>query len=186
MKKIKTLFVREFDENGKAIFPVTNRVTEGCECILDGAGVATIKYDGTACMVKDGKLYARYDAKKGKVPPEGAIPCQDAPDPITGHFPHWVATEGNDKYKWHNKAYAGLETIMKDGTYELCGVHFNGNKEMFESDVFIPHGKDEVDVPRNYVGLRDWIEFKEIEGIVFWVDGEPMCKIKRTDFGFKW
>lgn len=26
----------------------------------------------------------------------------------------------------------------------------------------------------------------EIEGIVFWKDGEPRCKIKRSDFGFEW
>ena len=24
------------------------------------------------------------------------------------------------------------------------------------------------------------------EGIVFWKDGEPRCKIKRSDFGFTW
>ena len=24
------------------------------------------------------------------------------------------------------------------------------------------------------------------EGIVFWKDGEPQCKIKRSDFGFEW
>jgi hypothetical protein len=22
--------------------------------------------------------------------------------------------------------------------------------------------------------------------LVFWLDGEPVCKIKRSDFGFKW
>ena len=26
----------------------------------------------------------------------------------------------------------------------------------------------------------------DIEGIVFWKDGAPQCKIKRTDFGFEW
>ena len=25
-----------------------------------------------------------------------------------------------------------------------------------------------------------------MEGIVFWKDGEQKCKIKRTDFGFRW
>lgn len=25
-----------------------------------------------------------------------------------------------------------------------------------------------------------------IEGLVFWFNGEPICKIKRTDFGFDW
>ena len=24
------------------------------------------------------------------------------------------------------------------------------------------------------------------EGIVFWNDGQPQCKIKRSDFGFPW
>lgn len=24
------------------------------------------------------------------------------------------------------------------------------------------------------------------EGIVFWKDGQPQCKIKRSDFGFPW
>ena len=26
----------------------------------------------------------------------------------------------------------------------------------------------------------------EIEGLVFWKDGSPQCKIKRSDFGFEW
>ena len=25
-----------------------------------------------------------------------------------------------------------------------------------------------------------------IESLVFWKDGEPQCKIKRSDFGIKW
>ena len=25
-----------------------------------------------------------------------------------------------------------------------------------------------------------------MEGIVFWHEGAPLCKIKRSDFGFKW
>lgn len=28
----------------------------------------------------------------------------------------------------------------------------------------------------------EWV----LEGIVFWKDGQPQCKIKRTDFGFSW
>ena len=43
-----------------------------------------------------------------------------------------------------------------------------------------------LDVPRTFEGLRDYLEKHEIEGIVFWKDGEPQCKIKRSDFGFKW
>ena len=42
------------------------------------------------------------------------------------------------------------------------------------------------DCPRTFEGLRDYLREHEIEGIVFWKDGEPRCKIKRSDFGFKW
>lgn len=34
--------------------------------------------------------------------------------------------------------------------------------------------------------MKKVIILTEIEGIVFWKDGEPLCKIKRTDFGFEW
>ena len=29
-------------------------------------------------------------------------------------------------------------------------------------------------------------QLHNIEGLVFWKDGEPQCKIKRSDFGFEW
>ena len=32
----------------------------------------------------------------------------------------------------------------------------------------------------------DYLKEHYIEGIVFWKDGEPGCKIKRSDFGFEW
>ena len=35
-------------------------------------------------------------------------------------------------------------------------------------------------------GLREYLRTHNIEGLVFWKDGEPQCKIKRSDFGFKW
>lgn len=48
------------------------------------------------------------------------------------------------------------------------------------------HGEDVVVVPRSFDGIRDWLANHDEEGIVFWKDGEPKCKIKRTDFGFEW
>lgn len=42
------------------------------------------------------------------------------------------------------------------------------------------------DVPRSFEGIRDYLQEHYIEGIVFWRNGEPRCKIKRSDFGFKW
>ena len=41
-------------------------------------------------------------------------------------------------------------------------------------------------VERTYDGIKDYLATHDIEGIVFWKDGDPQCKIKRSDFGFEW
>ena len=188
MKKIPTLFERVF-ENGKLV-RTENKITPGLEEVLE-RGTPTIKWDGSCCAVIDGGFYKRFDAKPGRKIPEGAIPCCD-PDPITGHWPHWVKVDINDTSdKWFIEAYA-LSTIIKevvsDGTYEAIGVHFNGNPYGFRAtDYLVRHGKDPVDLPeRTFEGIREWLETHEEEGLVFWMDGEPRAKIKRTDFGLEW
>lgn len=90
MKKIPTLFEREFENH--RLVRTLDKVIPGFEWVLDGEGIATVKYDGSCCAVIDGKFYARYDAKEGRKPPEGAIPCCD-PDPVTGHWPHWLEVD---------------------------------------------------------------------------------------------
>ena len=75
MIKIPCLFERDFTDKRNPILLPT--VTPGCEWVMAGEGVATRKYDGTACAVINGELYKRYDAKQGKEPPPGAIPCAD-------------------------------------------------------------------------------------------------------------
>ena len=95
MKKIPCVFQK--NESGDR--PI-NAVHQLCQWVLDGEGEATIKFDGTACAVIDGKLYARYDAKKGKTPPPNAIPCCE-PDPVTGHHPHWIPCGPEPQSKWH-------------------------------------------------------------------------------------
>ena len=87
MKKIPTLFKRIFDEQHRK--SVSCEVTPGMEWVLAGEGLATVKIDGTCCAITNGRFYRRYDAKRGKTPPMGAVPCC-APDPITGHWPHWL------------------------------------------------------------------------------------------------
>ena len=84
MKKIPTLFKRTFDAQHRK--SIVNEVTPGMEWVLDGEGIATVKIDGTCCAIIDGRFYRRYDAKRGKTPPEGAIPCCE-PDLVTGHWP---------------------------------------------------------------------------------------------------
>lgn len=183
MKKIPTLFIREFENN--RIINIKNEVVPGMEWVLKGEGVATRKLDGTCCLVQDNKIYARFDLKPGRKLPENAIPCQEKPDKITGHFPHWVLVTDQPQYKYHRRAFNNQKPL-EDGTYELCGEHFNKNKENIVGDKLFRHGEIILDVPRSFEGIRDYLEKHVIEGIVFWKDGEPKCKIKRSDFGFNW
>lgn len=186
MKKIPTLFERIY-ENHKVV-GITPNVTPGLEWVLDGEGIATIKFDGACCAIIDGELYKRYDAKKGKKPPEGAIPCCD-PDPITGHWPHWVKCDReNPADKWFFEAYHDDILFSNSGTYtyEAVGPHFQGNPYGLDVDMLVMHGIHAIRVDRSFEGIKDYLKNHEIEGIVFWKDGEPKCKIKRSDFGFEW
>lgn len=189
MKKIPTLFEREF--NNHRVVGITPNVTPGLEWVLEGEGMATEKIDGSCTAIINGVLYKRYDAKKGKKAPEGAIPCCD-PDPITGHHPHWVEVSGdNPADKWFVAAYATAieqnnSKPLSDGTYEAIGVHFQGNPHGYPCDVLVKHGETILNVPRTFDGIKQYLTEHYIEGIVFWLDGEPRCKIKRSDFGLEW
>ena len=186
MKKIPTLFTRVY-ENHK-IVGIKDEITPGCELAFY-QGFATIKIDGSCCAVIDGKFYKRYDAKKGKNPPVGAIPCCD-PDPVTGHWPHWVEVDpSNPNDRWFVEAFnnsrkMGME--LENGTYEAIGPHFQGNPYKLDRDILVKHGVMVVDVKRDFESISQWLNNNDAEGLVFWLDGEPVCKIKRSDFGYEW
>lgn len=196
MKKIPTLFEREFDNH--KVIGIKPIVTPGMEWVLDGEGEATLKLDGSCCAIIDNVFYKRYDAKQGKKVPAGAIPCQPEADPITGHWPHWVPVdEKNPADKWFLEAYkysrAYDEYFMNDFmfdsvvTFEAVGPHFQGNPYHMPFDFLAKHGVVKMpDFPRTFEGMRRYFEVVRIEGVVFWKDGEPQCKIKRSDFGFPW
>ena len=185
MKKIPTLFERVFDNHHKV--GINNKVHPGMEWVLGGEGTATEKIDGSCCAVIDGVFYKRYDAKRGKIPPANAIPCCD-PDPITGHWPHWVPVDESDKSNiWFMEAYRNAGCPTEEGTYEAIGPHFRANPYGLEKDILEKHGiRILTDVPRDFEGIRNYLATHNIEGIVFWKDGQPQCKIKRSDFGFPW
>ena len=186
MKKIPTLFEREFD--GNRIVRVLPIVKPGLEWVLDGKGHPTEKIDGACCAIIDGRLYKRYDAKQGKKAPKGAIPCQDAPDPVTGHFPHWVLVSSeNPADKWFCAARYNSPWANKDGTYEVVGPHFQGNPYRLDEDFLERHGRIRIlDLECTFDGIKEYLRTHNIEGIVWWFGGEPRCKIKRSDFGYKW
>lgn len=182
MKKIQTLFERKYENH--RVVGIDNKVCHGMEWVLAGEGTATIKLDGSCCAIIDGELYKRYDAKRGKKPPAGAIPCCE-PDTVTGHWPHWVKVEDVPENKWFINAYNNTPD-RADGTYEAIGPHFQGNPYGLSDDILEPHGVKVIEVERTFGGIKKYLSENVIEGIVFWKGGEPKCKIKRSDFGFEW
>lgn len=177
MKKIPTLFKRNFETH-----KIYNEITEGCEWALN-EGMATRKHDGTACLVRDGVLYKRYDCKKGRKKPEGAIFCEAYPDPVTGHWPCWIPITDKSEDKYHREAFTGIGT---DGTYELCGPKINGNPEGLAIHELIPHGIIKYpQCPATFDGIKEFLIKEGIEGIVIYRDNGEMCKVKLKDYGIK-
>ena len=193
MKKIPTLFHREFENH--TVISITPKVAPELQWVLDGEGVATEKIDGSCCAMIDGLFYKRYDAKKDKhgkmkLPPEGAIPCDD-PDPVTGHWPHWAKVEeGNPADCWFLDALHDVQSRegpLPDATYEAIGPHFQSNPYHLSQDTLVQHGTVDIALPnRSFESIREYLRTHAIEGIVFWKDGRAQCKIKRKDFSFKW
>ena len=105
-----------------------------------------------------------------------------------GHWPHWVPVdEASAADQWFIAAKANTPGELTDGTYEAIGPHFNGNPHQLEQDVLVRHGEKIIQLEnRSFEGIRAYLEQHCIEGIVFWKDGIPGCKIKRRDFGFDW
>lgn len=195
MKKIPSLFIREFD-NENNVRKCLNKITPGCEWVFEEDCLATEKLDGTCCLIQDDKIYKRYDAKNGKQPPKGAIPCQPEPDPITTHWPHWVlCDENNPSDKYHIQAFKVFQELTErykpltdiDGTYELVGKHFQSNPYNQEEDYLFKHGNRIICKKfTSYQDIKDYLKDTYIEGIVFYRDNGEMCKVKRTDFNFEW
>ncbi|ULH17377.1 hypothetical protein MF271_19495 (plasmid) [Deinococcus sp. KNUC1210] len=182
MKKIKNLFKRE----PKGLRHVYNDVEPSSQWVVDGEGTATRKWDGTSCLIQDGQLYKRYDAKHGKKIPPNFIPCEDAPDPVSGHFPGWVPVDlkapGD---RWHAEAWALGGQGLPDGTYELVGPKVQGNAEgLLGFHRFHRHGDALLDgVPRTFdeLGAYLWTH-PDMEGVVWHHPDGRMVKAKRKDF----
>jgi hypothetical protein len=181
MKKMPCVFVRDFTNQRNPI--LTKEKTPGCEWVFAGEGLPTRKYDGTSCAIINGVLYKRYDAKRGKVPPTGSIPCDPDPDPITGHWPHWTPLTKDDKYHLEVSG-----SNLPDGTYELCGPKVNGNSEELEKHILIPHGKTVVNAPRfpTWENMQEFLRDNNIEGVVWHHPDGRMAKLRRDDYGLPW
>ena len=179
MKKIISLFEKNYESDRLA----RNEVVPGAEWVLAGEGVATQKHDGTCCLVRDGKLYKRFELTKSKRRPADFEPATDF-DPVTGKQQGWVPIGDGPEDRWHREAVA--DGMPPDGTYELCGPKVQGNPEKFATHRLIAHGAVVLsDVPRTFDELREWLRTRDIEGIVFHHPDGRMVKIKARDFGIE-
>lgn len=57
-----------------------------------------------------------------------------------------------------------------------------------DHDEIEEHGKRVITdlAGRDFESIKQWLTDHNEEGIVFWLDGKPVCKIKRSDFGLPW
>ena len=186
MNKIPCLFEREIDSRGK-ILEITPVVTPGCEWVLAGEGVATVKFDGTACAVIDGKFYKRLDLKNQKDIPAGWIPC--ARLERSSSKPGWFPVGDGPEDARHREAwgFTGEGEVLIDGTYELVGPKVQGNPYKLERHQLMRHGSAVLeDAPRGFNALAQYLAELDEEGAVFHHPDGRMAKIRRKDFGYAW
>ena len=206
MKKTPIVFLMDY-ENDR----ITPDVRTGCEWVIQGQGVATIKFDGQAALWKDGKLWKRYDRKltkqaqarlrRGqdlgsistdlfKVPPEGFVPCEPDPDPVSYHWPGWVpVSRDNPADKWMIQALDGLDSpLIEEATYELVGPTLALNIYGLDRHELWRHGKEVVELPdRSFEEISRFLASRDdIEGLVFHHEDGRMAKIRRKDFKLFW
>lgn len=180
MKKIISLFQRNYD--GDRL--VRDEVVPGAEWVIAGEGVATRKFDGSCCMVRNGILFKRYELKNGKTAPVTFEAAQGS-DSITGDIPGWVIVGPGLEDKWFREAYNNTcmpEDELEDGTYEAIGPHFQSNPERQAKDCLVEHGTVLVDAPRTFVELKEWLKIADMEGVVWHHADGRMVKIKAKDF----
>lgn len=176
MKKIISLFKRDYEKTHL----VYNEVVTGAEWVTNGEGVATRKYDGTCCLVRNGKLFKRYELKPGKDAPKDFEPANDV-DTVTGKQQGWLPVTDCPDDKYHLQAFKGHEL---DGTYELCGPAIQGNPEGYSEHILVSHETAEQypNFPRDFEGIKDALSAMEIEGVVWHHQDGRMVKIKKKDF----
>ena len=204
MKKIKTVFVIDRDNGSLA----TEVPVSGNEWVLEGEGIATLKRDGSAAMVRDGKLFRRlarqlsknhkFRLRKNpgmeihesmfKEAAEGWEACEATFDAKTGHWPGWVpVVEGNPEDVYHLEAFlANATNHWEDGTYELVGPKVRFNPHGLERHELLRHGAEVVEVERSYSAIREWLIRHEEEGLVFHHPDGRVAKVRRKDFGIDW
>ena len=185
MEKIPTIFLRNLAMNPRV---VTRQINPECQWVFDGEGYPTVKWDGTSCLYRDGKLYKRHVAKPKKFLPLDFELVQE--DPNTGKRMGWVNVGDRPQDQYHLDALKDPPIPLRNGTHELCGPKINRNPHGLMRHALIPHGHGNLPlgVPDEITwdNLDEYFGKAKIEGIVFYHPDGRMAKIKRRDFGYEW
>lgn len=178
MIKIPTIFVRDMSKQPALVIP---EWVPGTEWVRDGEGVATRKWDGTSCLIRDGKLYKRRELRRGDVAPADFESL--GTDENTGKTVGWVPVGDGPEDRWHREAL----NPGHDGTFELVGPKVQGNKDRFDKHTLVAHGYEQIECPaRDFDGLKSFLSGAQMEGLVWHHPDGRMAKIKRRDFGLRW
>jgi hypothetical protein len=179
MKKIVSLFKRVDGQKH-----VSNIVDPDAQWVIDGEGVATRKWDGSACLVKDRVLYKRCEWRHDSGPPPANwFHWSFDPEQRSGHG--WLKIGDGSEDRYHREACAGEVFPLPDGTYELCGPRVQRNPEGFDKHVLVRHGVELLpEFPREYDAIREALKDGAIEGVVWHHPDGRMAKVKGRDFGF--
>lgn len=184
MKKIPTLFLR--DEINRRY--VTRDINPVCLWVIDGQGVPTMKWDGTAVLIDDdGNVWKRREVKAGREPPDGFR--HEETDETTGKSVGWVrARLDAPDDRWLAEAvHAWHESVIPPGTYELVGPKVQGNPHSFSACHLLPHGgKILIDMGRDYDTLVASFRHAQqttngFEGVVWHHPDGRMAKLKAKD-----
>ena len=120
--------------------------------------------------------------------PAGGTHWSLNPEQMTGHG--WVPVGDGLEHQWHREAWEKMGPAVFDGTYELVGPKIQRNPCCLGSHELWEHGAltwvEETKPPRDFEGLKAWLDCNHIEGIVWHHPDGRMCKIKRRDFGIPW
>ena len=184
MQKIISLFERDWDgDRGK----VLDKVTAEAVWVVDGEGLATVMWDGTAALYQDGILWKRYTVKGARTPPEGWMAAQGAPDERTGQWPGWVPVGEGKSDEPYVEAFMRRVSVAESQTYELIGPKVQGNPYTLGFHLLHAHGFSPLpNAPRTFDALREYLTTHVIEGIVWHHKDGRMVKIKARDFGLEW
>lgn len=187
MKKIPSIFIRDWNGDKNL---VTREINPDCDWVFRAEGIASIKMDGTCCMVRAGKLFKRREIKPGQTIPADFESCGE--DLETGKLVGWVPVGDGPDDQYHREAWKAASFPnhhgLPDGTYELLGPKVQGNPEKVATHTLVRHGSavPEEYIPLDFDGLYEWLSVHDVEGLVWrHRDDGRMAKIKGRDFGHK-